>query len=294
LTAWLPVLAAAATIIAAVATIGVTLAIHFDNKIGAVRTEVQGLDTRLTKLEGAVKAISSQQSDQTQKLVRDLLSSAKTAENLPMAKKSIEIATQLTRSLREDKRPAPPEFFQGAFESASQSKQPELKTATFGAQLQLAEYRSALQKPPSISSSAARIPVGPKTEPGDFGNGTGVYGFRESLKLERNIGVGSNGAVFDASAIPEGASLFVAPSASAALNKITVFGIVVLARTQKLDGISWKDVTFVNTHILYGGGDVNLQNVKFINCTFETQPTDHGERLLQYAAVSENSLSIGE
>ncbi len=37
---------------------------------------------------------------------------------------------------------------------------------------------------------------------------------------------------------------------------------------QKLDGVHWKDSIFQNMRIEYGGGPVELENVRFINCTF--------------------------
>ena len=39
--------------------------------------------------------------------------------------------------------------------------------------------------------------------------------------------------------------------------------------SQTLDGTHWLGVTFVNMRIRYKGGEVELQNVRFINCTFE-------------------------
>jgi len=77
-------------------------------------------------------------------LIHDLLATAATTKNLPIAAKAVEVASQLTTQLREDKQPAPPEFFQSVVESLSHTKQPELKDAAFKAQLQLAEYRSSL------------------------------------------------------------------------------------------------------------------------------------------------------
>jgi outer membrane murein-binding lipoprotein Lpp len=152
-TAWIPLVVVATTILLGIATISVTLAIHFDNKISTVSADVRGLDKRLTKLEEAVKAISSQQSDQTQKLIHDLLATAATTKDLPTAAKSVEVASQLTARLRQERRPAPPEFFKDVFESARNTKQAELRTVAFKAQLQLAEYRSSLLTLPVPSST---------------------------------------------------------------------------------------------------------------------------------------------
>jgi hypothetical protein len=38
--------------------------------------------------------------------------------------------------------------------------------------------------------------------------------------------------------------------------------------TQKLDGLHWKDSLFENMQVEYDGGPIELENVRFINCTF--------------------------
>ncbi len=48
-----------------------------------------------------------------------------------------------------------------------------------------------------------------------------------------------------------------------------VFVGMVPDASQTLDGTHWLGVTFVNMRIRYKGGEVELQNVRFINCTFE-------------------------
>jgi hypothetical protein len=39
--------------------------------------------------------------------------------------------------------------------------------------------------------------------------------------------------------------------------------------TQTLDGFRWINSTFVRFKIRYDGGEVELQNVRFVDCTFE-------------------------
>lgn len=54
---------------------------------------------------------------------------------------------------------------------------------------------------------------------------------------------------------------------------------------QLLDGIRWKDVTFVDTSIEYFGGPVELTNVRFINCDFIVHPGPNATKFLEYAAL---------
>jgi hypothetical protein len=66
--------------------------------------------------------------------------------------------------------------------------------------------------------------------------------------------------------------------------------------SQTLDGIHWHDITFVGVHIIYRGGDLDLQNVRFVNCTFEvptrTPQNSRVERFIDYAALGETQLSF--
>ena len=62
---------------------------------------------------------------------------------------------------------------------------------------------------------------------------------------------------------------------------------------QVLDGIHWYDVVFENVHIVYSGGPVELQNVRFINCTFDIKnDTRNNDKLLLYAALNRKSTII--
>ena len=54
---------------------------------------------------------------------------------------------------------------------------------------------------------------------------------------------------------------------------------------QLLDGIRWRDVTFVDTSIEYYGGPVDLTNVRFINCDFIVHAGPNATRFLEYAAL---------
>jgi hypothetical protein len=43
--------------------------------------------------------------------------------------------------------------------------------------------------------------------------------------------------------------------------------------TVRLDGFFWKDIVFENVHVVYDGGPMAMQNVRFINCTFSMSET---------------------
>jgi hypothetical protein len=153
--AWLPIAAPIVTLL----TIMVTVGIHLDNKIGILQkdaaTDRQSVNSRIDKLEAAVKALGNQQSDQTQKLIQNLLAAAKTSDP-ETAIKATRAATSLVTGLKQEKVPASDEFFQSVNTNIDKLRTPadftELNDATFKAQQQLAEYRSALQSAEQIGS----------------------------------------------------------------------------------------------------------------------------------------------
>jgi hypothetical protein len=49
--------------------------------------------------------------------------------------------------------------------------------------------------------------------------------------------------------------------------------------TQEIDRIFWKDVVFENVRIVYHGGPMAMQNVRFINCTFIMNDTWRTDKL---------------
>jgi hypothetical protein len=55
--------------------------------------------------------------------------------------------------------------------------------------------------------------------------------------------------------------------------------LVVDAPTVVLDNLVAKKVVFVNSHIIYRGGAVVLDNVYFLNCTFEIEKKTQGQEL---------------
>jgi hypothetical protein len=61
---------------------------------------------------------------------------------------------------------------------------------------------------------------------------------------------------------------------------------------ETLDGIHWSGVTFIGTHIKYRGGQLDLDHVTFIGCTFEAPDTDQGAKFANYVALSEPRLQI--
>jgi hypothetical protein len=61
-----------------------------------------------------------------------------------------------------------------------------------------------------------------------------------------------------------------------------------------IDGLHLKNVIFKNIHIRYSGGPIILENVYFVNCTFDAAPSDKSRLLVSEIVKSAGvSLKIG-
>jgi hypothetical protein len=60
-----------------------------------------------------------------------------------------------------------------------------------------------------------------------------------------------------------------------------------------LDGYWLDNVVFENTTLIYRGGPVILQNVRFVNCTFDVRRSPQAEQLLAAAIKQPVNATIG-
>lgn len=129
--------------------IGIPIWIHFDGKIDKTNQRVDVLSQRVDKLDSAVRVLNSQQSDQTQRLVEQLIATARSSSNSFVISKATDATVALVANLRREQRPATPEFFGRTNEGVSKLLQnADSAAGAFEVQLQLAEYRSALNPRP--------------------------------------------------------------------------------------------------------------------------------------------------
>jgi hypothetical protein len=71
-----------------------------------------------------------------------------------------------------------------------------------------------------------------------------------------------------------------------AVEKLTIAGA-----SQTLDGIRWTDVTFVGTRVKYAKGPLDMENVRFVNCTFDFPADESGSRLSNAIALGQTSFT---
>ena len=64
-----------------------------------------------------------------------------------------------------------------------------------------------------------------------------------------------------------------------------IFIGIVEDASQTLDGFGWTNVTFINMRIRYRGGDTELHNVRFVNCTFDFPNDQKGNQMVSDIAI---------
>lgn len=159
-------------------------------------------------------------------------------------------------------------FITDAYVSLVRIKQvaPSLAGVSHSSFLQLAHLRSALEGVPSVQYQ----PQGCKP-------------IRGIIRMSHNnfdFGVGS----------PCGFVL--APGPGGEPSHLSVENSFIHGGTQVLDAIAWDHDVFVESHIEYRGGEVWLNSVQFINCTFEIVDSPRGDRVIDLAILGGPPLSI--
>jgi hypothetical protein len=209
----------------------------------------------------------------------------------------VERAKSYILEAKERKTPAPPGYFLktvNLLNTAARIASSDVAKELFSTRIALAEYRSALQTPPDIPEKLATLRIPPGTPiTSDMLNGLAVYRITSQLHLYRNVNILSHGAVINGSEIPRGMDAFDPPSKSLAENNEWIDGLILYGVNQTLDGIEWKNVVFVDSHIKYLGGDIKLESVRFVNCTFDVPGNPRGAQLADCTILEERLLASG-
>ena len=101
-----------------------------------------------------------------------------------------------------------------------------------------------------------------------------------------------HGKYIDATLMPDTSEILLPPSTRVMADGVRVDGLTIAGAAQTLDGIRWKNVTFIGTRLRYEGGEVSLQNVRFTNCTFGFSTDDRGARLADAIALGQRTFAM--
>jgi hypothetical protein len=102
------------------------------------------------------------------------------------------------------------------------------------------------------------------------------------------------GKYLDATFMPDTSEILLPPATRAFTDNVRVENLTIAGAAQTLDGIHWRNVTFVGTHLRYESGELDLENVHFVNCRFGFPSDDGGARLANTIALGQASITIDQ
>jgi hypothetical protein len=145
------------------------------------------------------------------------------------------------------------------------------------ARISLAEFQSSLTPEPAQAADEKRVAIGLP---------------REVTAGETINAASFGGRVVDASLMPDSSEILLPPSSRSFANNVRVENVIMEGAAQTLDGLHWRNVTFVGTRLRYEGGDLDLQDVQFVRCRFGFKTDDRGARLATAIAQGKTTIAI--
>jgi hypothetical protein len=213
-----------------------------------------------------------------------------TTGNIAAAEISVDRAESFVTVARLQSLPAQPEFIAYALSELDQilNQRPDdtrlLEHVTL-ARIALAELESSL---------ASGVPSG-----GQGGSAEDSRGKHVSINAPREISAGQTldrkafgGNYLDATLMPDTAEILLPPYSRAFADNIRVENLTIAGASQTLDGIRWRNVTFMGTRLRYEGGELDLQNVRFVRCRFGFPADARGAALANAIATGHMTFSV--
>jgi hypothetical protein len=250
---------------------------------------------KLDALEGELHVFMTQQAAFQQQLIQRLLDRALAqglAGNSEEAIRTVQIASVVVATAKQAKTAAEAGVFSEALERINKvsevvQRNPDAEDAVSAFRLALVEYRSALEQVPALGAkeSVDKPVLGAKKESVDKPVGGPFKVLFASMVLRPPV-IDCSGIRFELDCIR--------PTTTRRLaDDRWLKNLVIADARQTLDGFHWKNVTFLNSRVKYAGGEVDLQNVRFVNCTFEFAPVQHAEELANVLALGQKYFFVG-
>jgi hypothetical protein len=204
------------------------------------------------------------------------------AGNITQAEVAIDRAAALVTGARFKNESAAPVFFETAIRQLDRivGVHPEngrLEEHAALMRIELAEFRTSLESSPAESGPTKRVAV---ESPRAIA--------RDATLDPKSLG----GKILDATLMPASAEILEPPASRLFVDNVRVENLTIAGATQTLDGMHWKNVTFIGTRLRYEGGEVDLENVHFVRCTFGFTTDERGARLANTIALGQSSLVI--
>lgn len=140
----------------------------------------------------------------------------------------------------------------------------------------------------AANAGASAAPLMPKLPPGHVM----VNGPRELAANEVLDPASLGGAFLDASMMPGEAEILLPPESRQLSDHVRVHDLTIGGASQTLDGIHWRNVTFIDTRLRYEDGQLDLNNVRFVHCTFGFPSDRRGASLANAIALGKTSFMI--
>ena len=160
----------------------------------------------------------------------------------------------------------------------------------------LAGAGSAANDATNRTAAPANLPSGSMHQPATSVKLPAGHELAESpreLPANRTIDPSSIGGNFlDASLLPDTAEILLPPETRRLSDNVRVENLTIAGASQTLDGIHWRNVTFIGTRLRYEAGPLDLQNVRFVHCTFGFPPDARGAALANTIALGQTSLNL--
>ncbi len=237
---------------------------------------------------------------------------------------AIDRAASIVTVARLRAQPTPPDFFDDALAKLDQilaayHTNSRLTEHVTQARIELAELRSSLEPvppgtpqsvnidellvatatgatapaPPQPASAASKSNAQSSTSAKDAAPGQVSIGAPRILATGALLNPASAGGnLLDATSMPSRSEILEPPASRIFSDNVRVEDLTIAGAAQTLDGIHWKNVTFIGTRLRYEGGEVALHNVRFIHCSFGFTSDDRGGRLATAIARGQTTTVI--
>jgi hypothetical protein len=216
-----------------------------------------------------------------------------TAGSLSAAEMDVDRAESFVTSARLESRDAQPEFFASSLAAldlvAQQAPQNQrLFDHVTQARIALAELRSSENPMPSPNAGSA---VGSQLAP-DIAKPLSIAAPREFAANSTLDPQNLRSNYLDATLMPDTSEILLPPTSRSFADNMRVENLTIAGAAQTLDGIHWRNVTFIGTRLRYESGELDLQNVHFVRCRFGFSSDDRGARLANAVASGQTSVAI--
>ena len=233
--------------------------------------------------------------------------------NITASEVAIDRAASMIEVARVESATAAPDFFETASRSLDRAIQTQPESSRLFehvtmARIDLAQLRSAqLGRPTESTRGSTAAANRTAEEQRRVGGSVAGSAAIEAASSPKDVTFASpreiaanrrldpaalGGDTIDATLMPKTLEILLPPSSRLFVDNVQVQNLTMKGASQTLDGIHWKNVTFIDTRLRYESGELDLQNVHFLNCTFGVPTDQRGARFVNAIVLGQSSITI--